>query len=406
MRLKEADLNIPNKIDRLIATRKPDMSLEQPFYTDPEVFIRDMERIFRRYWLFAGHTSRIPRPGDYFLFNMGNDSVIIVRVSEEKVAAFHNTCRHRGSRICLTPEGHANSLVCPYHQWVYKRDGSLLSARQMPEKFDKTQFGLNPVHLQIIEGLIFISLAQDPPNFDPVSADLEPRLRPYDLARTKICHTLRYTAQSNWKLLVENARECNHCPPVHPEYCRIVGPANIDSQKVLAENAAFEAECAAHWDKLGIETRANVFLTNSWYLTLMQPYRKGFVSQSLDGQAVGPLLGSLPEGLAGALAILIYPTFWFESSSDYAMIQRFLPLGPTLTDVEMTWLVHQDAKEGIDYEVERVTAFWKATADQDRAICEHNQAGVNSSAYRPGPYAPVESDVEKFVCWYLSQVAD
>src|SRR5208337_1781038 len=171
----------------------------------------------------------------------------------------------------------------------------------------------------------------------------------------------------------------------------------IDSPKVLAEDTAFATECEARWAKIGIESRPIPFLANSWHHAAMMIFRKGFVSQSLDGQPVGPLLGSLPERLAGALAVVIYPTFWFEASSDYAMIQRFLPVGPTSTDVEMIWLVHQDAQEGVDYEVERVTAFWKATADQDRIICEDNQAGVNSSSYRPGPYAPVESEVEKFV---------
>jgi Rieske 2Fe-2S family protein len=404
--MKEGVETQDNNIAHLLATRRPNMSLEQPFYTDQNVFDRDMEKIFMRYWLFAGHISRIPRPGDYFLFEIGNDCVIVIRVSDQEVAAFHNVCRHRGSVILKAPEGRANSLVCPYHHWVYKRDGTLAAARHMPDDFDKTGFGLTPVHLRVVEGLIFLCLAQDPPSFDPFAKDLAPRLQPYGLARTKICHTYRYTARSNWKLLAENSRECNHCPPAHPEYCRIVASANIDSPKVLEEDTAFAAECEARWAKIGLECRTIPFLADTWHLAAMMIFRKGFVSQSLDGQPVAPLLGSLPERLAGALAVVIYPTFWFEASSDYAMIQRFLPVSPTQTEIEMIWLVHEDAQEGVDYQVERVTAFWKATADQDRTICEDNQAGVNSSAYQPGPYAAVESEVEKFVCWYLSQVAD
>src|SRR5208337_3944598 len=99
-----------NNVAHLVATRQPNMSLEQPFYTDQSVFNRDMEKIFMQYWLFAGHTSRIPRPGDYFLFEIGNDCVIVIRVSDQEVAALHNVCRHRGSVILKAREGRANSL--------------------------------------------------------------------------------------------------------------------------------------------------------------------------------------------------------------------------------------------------------------------------------------------------------
>jgi glycine betaine catabolism A len=116
-------------------------------------------------------------------------------------------------------------------------------------------------------------------------------------------------------------------------------------------------------------------------------------------------MGSYSERDMGALAIVVYPTFWYESSSDYAMAMSFLPAGPTSTKVEMNWLVHPDAVEGKDYEVDRVTAFWRATGEQDWRICENNQAGVNSDHYRPGPYSPIETDVETFIHWYLDNIS-
>jgi Rieske 2Fe-2S family protein len=182
--------------------------------------------------------------------------------------------------------------------------------------------------------------------------------------------------------------------------------AGIDSPRIAAEDEAITRERMAQWAAAGLETRTIDFTETTWHHVIRMPFRKGHVSQSLDGAAVAPLMGTLPERDAGALAVVIYPTFWFEASSDYAMIQRFLPAGPELTRVEMNWLVREDAREGVDYDVERVAAFWKATAEQDRVICELNQAGVSSRRYRPGRYSLVEIEVEKFVQWYLGRLEE
>jgi Rieske 2Fe-2S family protein len=394
-----------DEIGRLIASRTPGMSLEQPFYTDPAIYEWDLERIFRRYWLFAGHVSRVPRLGDYLLFEAAGESLIIVRSAADEIHALYNVCRHRGSRICRESSGSVRSLVCPYHHWTYRLDGALAAAKHMPEDFRRDEFGLERAHIRILEGLIFVSLAADPPDFDPVMRDVAPHLGPHGLGRAKVCHSTRYDIRANWKLVAENSRECYHCPPSHPEYCRIMGfAAGVDSPRIAAEDEAITRERLAHWRGLGLETRVIDFAEDSWHHAIRFAFRQGCVSQSLDGQAVAPVMGTFTERDAGAMAVVIYPTFWFEASSDYAMIQRFLPAGPELTTVEMNWLVREDAVEGADYDVERVPAFWKATADQDRIICEGNQAGVNSRRYRPGPYSPVEAEVEKFVRWYLARL--
>jgi len=390
----------------LIARRRPGNSLEQLFYADPRIFDIDTDRIFRRYWLYAGHSSRIPNRGDYFLCEMANESILIIRDQNLQIRALYNVCRHRGSRITTLPTGQIKSLVCPYHHWTYKLDGTLLAARHMPEDFDKSPYGLHRAHVRVVEGLIFVSLAESPPDFAPVERDITPHLRPQGLERAKVCHTRQYEVRANWKLIVENFRECYHCGPAHPEYCRIVGFASgIDSPRIAAENEAMTAEREAHWGKIGLETRHIDFTPSTWHLAIRFPLRKGFVSQSLDGQAVAPLMGTYTERDMGALAVVVYPTFWFEASSDYAVTMRFIPAGTTLTNVEMNWLVNQDAVEGVDYEVERVIAFWRATGEQDWKICEDNQAGVHSSRYEPGPYSPIESDVEVFIGWYLDQVS-
>ena len=90
----------------------------------------------------------MPEPGDYVTIEIGAYSLIIVRDDDEEVRALHNVCRHRGSRLLEDPCGSVGNLVCPYHQWTYRTDGSLIFAEGQSPSFDKSQFGLKQVHVR------------------------------------------------------------------------------------------------------------------------------------------------------------------------------------------------------------------------------------------------------------------
>ena len=91
--------------------------MAQEFYRNPDIYERDIERIFMNSWLYAGHQSEIPRVGDWFLFDLADESVIIMRSTEDEINALINVCRHCGSRICIENKGCSKILVCPYHAW-------------------------------------------------------------------------------------------------------------------------------------------------------------------------------------------------------------------------------------------------------------------------------------------------
>src|SRR5262245_54639229 len=208
------------RLNDLIARRRPGFSQPRPFYTDERVFRRDLERVFGRSWLFAGHTCQVREPGDYFLFDVGGDSLIVVRGDDGRVRALFNTCRHRGSRICTAPSGRVGRFVCPYHQWAYARDGRLAGARWMGSGFDPSEYPLASAEVRVAAGLIFVCLAETPPEFEPVGRAIEHQLRPHGLDRARVCHVERYTVRANWKMLFENHRECYHCSVSHPEFCK------------------------------------------------------------------------------------------------------------------------------------------------------------------------------------------
>ena len=127
-----------NEMLWLLQSRHDGFSLPQPFYTDPGFFQLDMELIWRKEWLFIGHDCELDRPGSFFTAQIGDFPVVVVRDLKGAIRAFHNTCRHRGSRVCTADKGTAVRLVCPYHQWSYDLEGRLLFARQMAKDFNKT----------------------------------------------------------------------------------------------------------------------------------------------------------------------------------------------------------------------------------------------------------------------------
>ena len=167
-------------LETLLDSYRSGFSLDQQFYTDVGIFEQEWEYIWKKYWLFAGTTAEIPKAGDFFTYQLGKDSVIIIRGNGGEVYAHHNTCRHRGSLICLEASGHAAKLVCPYHQWVYDKDGSLLKARLMPEGFDTSSYGLHPVQVRVANGFIFVSLSDNPPDFSRFSRRLTIAAAPSD----------------------------------------------------------------------------------------------------------------------------------------------------------------------------------------------------------------------------------
>ena len=119
-------------LEQLIGSHVRGHSLERDFYVDERVYQADLARIWRRGWLFAGHSCEIAAPGDYFTLDLERDSLIVLRDDDGGLHGFYNVCRHRGMRV-LGHSGHVNRIVCPYHQWIYGRDGSLLSCRGMHE---------------------------------------------------------------------------------------------------------------------------------------------------------------------------------------------------------------------------------------------------------------------------------
>lgn len=152
-----------------------DGTVSREVLVNPEIYRLELERILTRAWLFLGHESQIPNPGDYFVSRMGEESVIVSRDRDGRVYAFLNTCRHKGMKVCRYDEGNTRAFICPYHGWTYSSDGSLLAVpgeligvpgfkKFYYERLDKKAWGLvNVAHLAIYKGTIWATWDNDAP---------------------------------------------------------------------------------------------------------------------------------------------------------------------------------------------------------------------------------------------------
>ena len=391
----------------LLLQRKPGYALDRAFYTDADLFKIDLERFWYNDWLMSEVSAELPKTGNYVTRQIGDYAIVIVRGADGVARAFHNSCRHRGSRICTAAKGSNPKLVCPYHQWTYELDGRLLWAREMGDDFDPSKHGLKRVHCEEVAGLIMISLAETPPDFAPFRKQAEAYVGPHDLANLKIAHQTTITEQGNWKLVMENNRECYHCAGSHPSLCRTfpedprVFGTNRDEQ--APELRDHIAKCEAG----GLPSQFMAADDLQWRFIRI-PFLKNASSYTLDGKpAVSKRVGRVPFDEAGSCLAYHYPSSWNHFLSDQGLVFRMNPISPTQTEVTTTWLVHKDAQEGVDYDLKRLTEVWIATNDEDRQVVEENQKGVNSPAYEPGPYSPIhETGVLAFVDWYAGTLQD
>jgi Rieske 2Fe-2S family protein len=405
-------------LSSLVANRLPWHSLDAAFYTDPAIFETDLDVIFGRHWIYVGVEPDVPEPGDCMVVDIGRNSILIVRDDDEGVRAFHNVCRHRGAKLVQQPKTSVGNIVCPYHQWTYGVDGTLRFAEHMAADFDRSCHGLKPIHLKSVAGLLFICLSDNPPDdIDEMAAALAPYLAPHDLPNAKVVKEIDLIELGNWKLTMENNRECYHCASSHPEltvslfeYGFGFDPnSGTEARRELAKRYQdLVGQCHVDWEKNGLPSREIDHLDDrpTGYRTERLPLDGTGESQTLNtARASKKLLGTLTDAKLGGLSMWTQPNSWHHFMADHIVTFSVIPLEPERTLLRTKWLVHKDAVEGVDYDINNITAVWEATNKQDGQLVGMAQAGARTSGYEPGPYSPfTEGLVEKFAAWYINRL--
>lgn len=387
------------QIKAAFASRRPGHSLPQVLYNDPAMFEFDLHAAFARTWLLGAFACELPVAGSYSAIMVGPWPILIVRGRDGQIRGFHNSCRHRGAVLCKEGQGRSPRIVCPYHRWTYNLDGSLLNATRMPDDFDKSDHGLRPVRTEVVAGAVYICLSDNPPAIDRFRADMEQVLGPHDLENAKVVRVERLVEQANWKLVLENGRECYHCQASHPELAKTF-PADM--------SAYFDFGGAEHAQRFE-ERMLEIGLPGGpvgedWWQATRFPLNPGMTSMTVDGTpASKKLMCRKGDGDIGSLRWALEPHQFAHATGELVFCFSAMPTTPRETLVTAKWLVHKDAVDGVDYDSTTIAEPWQTTNLQDQALAENNQNGVDSPGYTPGPYSPeAETLVLRFVDWYCA----
>ena len=375
-------------------------------YGDPDLWEREIKEVFRTVPLPLAMSCELPEPGTYKAIDVAGTPVVITRDPGGSVRAMINVCRHRGSELVAEGTGRAHRLTCPYHAWSYDLNGRLVVAQQMPEPFERDRLSLKSLAVRVVDGLIFTTFAGRPLDFAPAEAALARSAHVHGWGKAKVAHRELYSIKANWKLAIENYMECYHCKPAHPEFSRRHVYARPAKQVEELEKAGRRRAEAlgifiADLDGYGCAAPRGGESVSVFRSALSD----GVASATSDGQPIARLMGDFGDYDGNSTYFDIGPLSDFLAYADHGVIYRFIPRAVQQTEMEVLWLVHEDAIEGKDYDLERLTWLWNTTSAEDKKIVEANQAGVNSRYFVPGPYSLQEPFARRFVEWYLSELA-
>lgn len=361
----------------------PDTAFTLParYYTDPTLFERELDVFYRSMWVGIARLEDIPDRGAWVTRTIAGDNILIVRQEGDRVRAFYNLCRHRGTQLCDVERGaFPGSIRCPYHAWTYDYDGRLVGAPHMDGSpgFNRDEFPLHSVRADVWDGFVFVSLATEGPSLSDQLADLPAKFRAWRMAGLRRAHQITYDVAANWKLVIQNYNECLHCPTLHPTLNRL-------SHYLSGENEPF---------------REN-------YMGGRMDLNEGAATMSMDGTCPRtPLAGLSDEERRHIYYYSVFPNFMIAPHPDYVLTHTLWPLAPDRTRIVCDWLVDAGEAARPDFDLTDATAFWDMTNKQDWHVCELAQAGISSRGYRPGPYSNREDLLYAFDCFILRKLGE
>jgi choline monooxygenase len=312
-------------------------------YTEAYWHEADVKHILKPRWQYIGHVSQLKSNGDVLPSQILGEPVIVVRDRDE-LKAFYNVCKHRGGPIATEAEN-CKMLQCKYHGWTYKLDGSLRGVPKFKyaELFDKKDYGLSPIPLELWNGFIFIRLG---PEKEPLSkhiTGISEAIDPLCLSDFVFHHRVTYPMGCNWKVYADNYLEGYHIPHVHPELCELL---DMDNYKTVV---------------------------NDWQILQDSPL--------IDKESI------YQGGDEKAWYFFVYPNMMLNILPGRMQLNQILPLN------ERNCLVHFDyfyTEEILRQHPNLPTldsAYSNKVQAEDCEICEHVQLGLQSSAYEAGRFS-------------------
>ena len=362
----------PDQLAETLAPFGESRMLPPSSYVDPAVFAWEQRVIFAG-WVCVGHSADHAAVGSQRAVDTGTGSILLVRDEDGRLRAFANACRHRGHELvpCGAGDIARRSIVCPYHSWSYKLDGSVRNAPGFRDVdgFDPQRFAL--VGLPAVEwhGWIFVDPSGTAGPFEEHTDGLDDVVAPYRPEELVTVARHSYELATNWKVVAENYQECYHCSTIHPELSRISPPTS-------GENLETPGSWMAGWMDLIPEAD----------------------TMSLDGRSAGGVITGLSERERRTVMYVVgYPNLLISLHPDYVMSHLLTPLAADRTHIECSWAFPRAVVDTPGFDPSYAVDFWDLTNRQDWAACESVQRGLSSPHAQAGPLAPDEDGVYQFV---------
>ena len=347
------------------ADPQQDLSLPGWVYHDPEFFTVEMKRLIRPAWQIVCHASDIPSPGDWQTLDFLGESVIVMRGADDRIRAFANVCRHRGSRLVDGSGGCARRLTCPYHGWTYAADGRLIGVPHKEDYpgLDLADWGLLPVELEQWHGFLFVRLESGGPSVAEMMAPSEAEIAPYRLEELQAIGRITLRPRDvNWKNVADNYSDGLHIPVAHPGLTRLFG------------------------GDYGIEAGDQV--DRMWGDLVERP------STNLSERAYQQLLPA--EAGRRWLYFKLWPNTAFDLYPDQVDFMHFVPVSPTVTMIREISYALPDARREMKAARYLNWRINRRVNAEDTALIRRVQQGMGSSFYRPGPLGASEVCLRSF----------
>lgn len=342
------------------------MSLPAWLYTDPRFFETEREKVFRPAWHIMGHINDARRAGDYLTLDILGERIVTLRGEDGALRSFHNVCRHRAGKLAPEARGSCgHRLVCPYHAWSYKLDGSFAGAPKWQgfDDLDANALGLKPVDQEIAFGFIFVRLESGLPSVADMMAPYADELAAFELE--KLVPNGRVTLRPrpvNWKNVGDNYSDGMHIPVAHPGLSRLfAGTYKIETKEWI--------------DKMWGEVTETP--SNNWSEGAYQKLLSGFTH--------------IPAARRRLWAYYkLWPNVAFDIYPDQVDFMQFIPVSANETMIREIAYVHPHASREM-----RAARFlnWRINRQvnaEDTTLIEGVQQGMESSSYTTGPLSPSE----------------
>jgi Rieske 2Fe-2S family protein len=364
--------DLPLPIEAVERTRRPlehATQLPGAAFTDDAVLAWELDHLFRRQWVCAGHIDQLRETGHFLMVQLGAASVVLVADADGLPRAFLNTCRHRGARLVDEPQGQLRRLRCPYHAWTYDWDGSLKIApfTEELEDFDRACYGLHPVRLAVVEGLVLLDLSGEAESPDAHVGELAGHIAAYRTGELRRAGRIVYDVEANWKVVIENYSECLHCPGVHPELNRLSN-----------------------------------YLTGETY-TGPGAWCGGSMTLAEDAETMGreggdghgrPAIAGVDE--RSVLYFALFPNALVSLHPDYVMLHTLWPREPGRTEIVCEWFFEPETMAAEGFDPSDAIEFWDQVNREDWNVCRLTQLGMSVPGFTPGRYTTQEGDVHDF----------